>query len=408
MKYVILLGDGMADYPLPELQGKTPLRAAHTPHMDRMASEGTLGLVDTIPPGLTPGSDVANLSVLGYDPSVYHSGRGPLEAASMGIHLAPDDVAFRCNLVTFGSGDETIMEDFTAGHISSEEAGRIVMDLEAELGSPDITFYPGVGYRHLMVYRGGPSSLTTTPPHDITGQAITGHLPRGDGSEEIRRLMERSRVILKDHPVNRERAAHGKKTATSIWLWGQGRAPAMKPLTDRYGIRGGIISAVDLLKGIGIYAGLEVLPVEGATGYTDTNYRGKAEKALAFLRDGDFVFLHVEAPDEMGHEGNIEGKIKAIEDFDREVVGTVLSGIPSLGDFKVMVLSDHPTPIALKTHSSDPVPFAVLSSVDGENTATGAFYHEAAARDTGLMVSPGYLLMDYFMGDWRGFVEKKG
>ena len=182
----------------------------------------------------------------------------------------------------------------------------------------------------------------------------------------------------------------------------------MKPLTDRYGIRGGIISAVDLLKGIGVYAGLEVLPVEGATGYTDTNYRGKAEKALAFLRDGDFVFLHVEAPDEMGHEGNIEGKVRAIEDFDREVVGTVLSGVTSLGDFRVMVLSDHPTPIALKTHSSDPVPFAVLSSVERENAATGAFYHEEAARDTGLILSPGHLLMDYFMGDWRGFVEKKG
>jgi 2,3-bisphosphoglycerate-independent phosphoglycerate mutase len=220
--------------------------------------------------------------------------------------------------------------------------------------------------------------------------------------------MDRPRAIPEDHPVNRERAAQGKKPATSIWLWGQGRTPAMKPLADRYGIRGGIISAVDLLKGIGVYAGLEVLPVEGATGYTDTNYRGKAEKALAFLRDGDFVFLHVEAPDEMGHEGNIDGKIRAIEDFDREVVGTVLSGVTSLGNFRVMVLSDHPTPIALKTHSSDPVPFAVLSSVEGENAATGAFYHEAAARDTGLMVSPGHLLMDYFMGDWRGFVEKKG
>ncbi len=407
MKYVILLGDGMADYPLPELQGKTPLCAAHIPHMDRMASEGTLGLIDTIPPGFTPGSDVANLSVLGYDPSVYHSGRGPLEAASMGIHLAPDDVAFRCNLVTFGSGNETVMEDFTAGHISSEEARRIVMDLDAELGSLDITFYPGVGYRHLMVYKGGSASLKTVPPHDITGQAIAGHLPLGDGSEQIRWLMERSRAILKNHRVNRERAAQGKRPATSIWLWGQGRAPAMKPLTDRYGIRGGIISAVDLLKGIGTYAGLEVLPVEGATGYTDTNYRGKAEKALDFLKDGDFVFLHVEAPDEMGHEGDIDGKVRAIEDFDREVVGTVLSGIPSLGDFKIMVLSDHPTPIALKTHSSDPVPFAVLSSIEGENAATGAFYHEAAARDTDLMVSPGYLLMDYFLGDWRGFVEKK-
>lgn len=408
MKYVILLGDGMADYPLPELQGKTPLQAAHTPHMDRIAAEGTLGLIDTIPAGLTPGSDVANLSVLGYDPTVYHTGRGPLEAASMGVELTLDDVAFRCNLVTLGETTETVMEDFTAGHISSEEARRIVEDLGAELGSPETTFYPGVGYRHLMVYRGGPALLETTPPHDITGRPIAGRLPKGEGSDQIRRLMEHSRVILKNHPVNRDRAAQGKKTADSIWLWGEGRAPAMKPLTARYGIRGGIISAVDLLKGIGVYAGLEVVPVEGATGYTDTNYRGKAEGALAFLKDGDFVFLHVEAPDEMGHEGNIEGKIRAIEDFDREVVGTTLAGLASLGDFRVMILSDHPTPIELKTHSSDPSPFAILSSVDGENAGKGGSYNEASAGDTGIVVSPGHLLMDWFMKDWRGFLEEKG
>ncbi len=408
MKYIVLLGDGMADYPLPELQGKTPLHAAHTPHMDRIAAEGTLGLIDTIPIGLTPGSDVANLSVLGYDPVVCHSGRGPLEAASMGINLAPDDVAFRCNLVTLDSETETIMEDFTSGHISSEEARRIVEDLNAELGSPEIRFYPGVGYRHLMVYKGGPTSLETTPPHDITVRPIADYLPKGEGSEEIRRLIDCSRAILKYHPVNRERAVQGKKAATSIWLWGEGRAPSMKSFTDRYGIKGGIISAVDLLKGIGVYAGLEVLPVEGATGYIDTNYRGKAERALAFLEKGDFVFIHVEAPDEMGHEGNMEGKIKAIEAIDREILGTILAGVGAWDDFRIMVLSDHPTPIVLKTHSSDFSPFAVLSSVEGENTATGAFYHEAAARDTGVVVSPGHLLMDHFMKDWRGFVEKKG
>jgi len=408
MKYIVLLGDGMADYPLPELDGKTPLHVAHTPHMDRIAAGGTLGLIDTIPAGFAPGSDVANLSVLGYDPKVYHTGRAPLEAASMGVDLASDDVAFRCNLVTFGSvGGETVMEDFTSGHISSGEARLIVETLNEKLGSPVIGFYPGVGYRHLMVYKGGPASLETTPPHDITGQPIGGWLPKGDGSEEIRRLMDRSRVILKDHPVNRQRAAKGKKTADCIWLWGEGRAPAMEPMTARYGIRGGIISAVDLLRGIGVYAGLEVLPVEGATGYTDTNYRGKAKRALAYLEDGDFVFLHVEAPDEMGHEGNIEGKIRAIEDFDRQVVGTVLAGIGALGGFRIMVLSDHPTPIELKTHSSDPSPFAVLSSVDGENTGKGGSYNEACAHDTGMVASPGHLLMDYFMKDWRGFIEEK-
>ncbi len=408
MKYLILLGDGMADWPLPELQGKTPLQAAHTPNMDRIAAEGTLGLIDTIPPGFTPGSDVANLSVLGYDPKVYHTGRGPLEAVSTGINLASDDIAFRCNLVTFGTKEELLMEDFTAGHISSEEAGWIVENLDAEFRSHDIRFYPGVGYRHLMIYRGGPTTLETTPPHDITGQPIAGHLPKGEGSDEIRRLMERSRTILQDHPVNLKRAAQGKRTADSIWLWGEGRAPAMNPLTTRYGIKGGIISAVDLLRGIGICAGLEVLHVEGATGYIDTNYRGKAEKALEFLRGADFVFLHVEAPDEMGHEGNIEGKIKAIEDFDREVVGRILTGLPSLGDFRVLVLSDHPTPIELKTHSSDPSPFAVLSSVDEENIGEGKAYGEISADDAGIFISPGYLLMDRFMKDWRGFIGKQG
>jgi len=408
MKYIVLLGDGMADYPLSELGGKTPLEFAGTPNMDRMAGGGTVGLIDTIPAGFTPGSDVANLSVLGYDPKKYHTGRAPLEAANMGVDLAPDDVAFRCNLVTFGSaGGETVMEDFTSGHITSGEASLIIDSLNRELASPVIDFYPGVGYRHLMVYKGGPVSLKTTPPHDIVGKPVCDWLPNGKGLGAISTLMERSREILKDHPVNLARASEGKKTADSIWLWGEGRAPKLEPVTARYGIKGGMISAVDLLNGIGVYAGLETLHVEGATGYTDTNYRGKADKALEYLRGGDFVFLHVEAPDEMGHEGNIEGKIRAIEDFDKEVVGTILSGIDTLGDFRIIVLSDHPTPISLKTHASDPSPFAVLSSIDGENIATGGAYNETTARNAGITVAPGCLLMDYFMGDWRRFIEEK-
>ena len=408
MKYIVLLGDGMADYPLPELGGKTPLEFADTPNMDRMAAGGTVGLIDTIPAGFTPGSDVANLSVLGYDPKQYHTGRAPLEAASMGVDLAPDDVAFRCNLVTFSSAeDETVMEDFTSGHITSEEASLIIASLNERLASLVINFHPGVGYRHLMVYKGGPVSLKTTPPHDIVGKPIAGWLPKGKGSEKINSLMERSGDILKDHPVNLARASKGKKTADSIWLWGEGRAPMLEPMTARYQIKGGMISAVDLLKGIGVYAGLETLHVKGATGYTDTNYRGKAKKALEYLIDGDFVFLHVEAPDEMGHEGDMKGKIKAIEDFDKEVVGTILSGIDPLGDFRIIVLSDHPTPISLKTHVSDPSPFAVLSSIDGENITNGVSYSEIAAKNAGIMVSPGHLLMNYFMGDWGKFVEEK-
>ncbi|MEA2015088.1 MAG: cofactor-independent phosphoglycerate mutase [Thermodesulfobacteriota bacterium] len=409
MKYIVLLGDGMADYPLSELEGKTPLEFAHTPNMDRMAAEGTIGLIDTIPVGFTPGSDVANLSVLGYDPRKYHTGRAPLEAANMGVDLGPDDVAFRCNLVTLGSADgRTVIEDFTSGHITSGEASPLIDSLNEELASSLINFHSGVGYRHLMLYKKGPVSLETTPPHDIVGKPVENWLPKGNGSEEIRTLMKRSRDILKNHPVNRARASKGKKTADSIWLWGEGRAPGLEPLSARYGdIKGGVISAVDLIMGIGIYAGLEILHVDGVTGYTDTNYRGKADKALKYLRDGDFVFLHVEAPDEMGHEGNMKGKIKAIEDFDKQVVGRVLSGIESMGDFRIMVLSDHPTPIRLKTHVSDPSPFAVLSSIDRENIATGGAYNETTAVNAGIMVSPGHLLMDYFMGDLGKFVEDK-
>ncbi|MFA4916478.1 MAG: cofactor-independent phosphoglycerate mutase [Syntrophales bacterium] len=407
MKYVILLGDGMADYPLKELSGKTPLEFARTPYMDHIASEGTAGLVNTVPSGLSPGSDIANLSILGYDPRKYYSGRGPLEAASMGVLLEPDDVAFRCNLVTLGGQEESVMEDFTSGHITSDEARQIIEDLHRELGTDEFRFYPGVGYRHLLVWRKGKESLKTTPPHDITGKVIRDYLPQGDGGIEINDLIQRSQNILFDHPVNRLRISEGKKPANSIWLWGQGKALRIVQLTKKYNFRGGIISAVDLLKGIGILAGLRVIHVEGATGYTDTNYAGKAEKALEALKELDFVFVHVEAPDEMGHEGNIEGKIMAIEDFDEKIVGTVLKGLDSLSPFRVMVLSDHPTPISLMTHSSDPSPFAVFSSVAGENLRNTLAFGEKSAKDTGILISPGYFLLDAFIKNWREFIEER-
>ncbi len=406
MKYIILLGDGMAGYPLKELGDKTTLEVAKIPNMDRIASEGTLGMIDTIPEGFPPGSDVANLSVLGYDPEKCYTGRAPLEAASMGVKLDHDDVAFRCNLVTLGSGEEPVMEDFTAGHITSEEAREIIHDIDSELGSDISKFYPGVSYRHLFIWKGGPTSIVATPPHDISGRIIKNYLPKGNGSTKLNRLMQLSRKILKDHPVNRARTENGKNPANSIWLWGQGRAPKMDLLTKKYNLKGGIISAVDLLNGIGLYAGLEVIHVDGATGYIDTNYVGKAQKALEALKERDFIFIHVEAPDEMGHEGNIEGKIKAIEDFDEKVVGTVLNEIHTLGAFKIMVLSDHPTPISLRTHSSDPSPFAVLSSVDGENLGNSKSYGETSAKNGGILVSPGHLLIDYFINNWRGFIEQ--
>jgi 2,3-bisphosphoglycerate-independent phosphoglycerate mutase len=407
MKYIVLLGDGMADYPLDELGGKTPLEAARTIHMDFMAQKGTLGLVDTIPEGFKPGSDVANLSVLGYDPAACYSGRGPLEAANMGIALGPEDVAFRCNLITLGGGDDPIMDDFTAGHIASAEAAAIISDLDRELGSEIYQFFPGVSYRHLLVWRNGKETMNTTPPHDITGQTTNGFLPRGEGGREIRSLMKDAMRLLEAHPVNLERIKLGKRPANAIWLWGQGRAPHMDKLTDRYQISGGIISAVDLLNGIGVYAGLRPIRVEGATGYTDTNYIGKAQQALAALREMDFIFVHVEAPDEMGHEGNLRGKIKAIEDFDEKVVGTVLKGINELGDVRVMVLSDHPTPLVLRTHAADPSPFAIFSSLPGENRSSGLSYGEEMAKASGMTVSPGCNLMDIFIAKGRPLFEKQ-
>jgi len=408
MKYVILLGDGMADYPLDDLGGKTPLEYAHTPFMDTIASRGTIGLIDTIPAGYTPGSDVANLSVLGYDPTIYFTGRGPLEAASMHVKLGSNDVAFRCNLVTLGHGDDApVMEDFSAGHITSDEAGKIIADLNMQLGSDSIRFYPGVGYRHLMVWKGGSAVVTTTPPHDIVGQKTGDYLPAGFGADEVIQLMHDSEALLQNHPVNLTRRSAGKKPATSIWLWGQGGAPDMDHLTKKYNLEGGMISAVDLLNGIGVYAGLDILPVQGATGYTDTNYEGKATKALEYLDRGDFVFVHVEAPDEMGHEGNIEGKIKALEDFDRKIVGPILEGLQKFKDFRLLVLSDHPTPISIRTHVSDPSPFAVYSSRPAENRRSGLPYSETAARQTGLLVSPGHLLMNHFITEWGTFIDEK-
>jgi 2,3-bisphosphoglycerate-independent phosphoglycerate mutase len=405
MKYVVLLGDGMADYPTKMLGGKTPLQCALTPYMDQIAAQGTLGRVDTIPAGFTPGSDVATLSVLGYDPRETYTGRGPLEAASMGISLGQNDMAYRCNLVTIGEKDSesAFMDDFTSGHISTEESREIILDLNKALGSSPYQFFPGVGYRHLFVWRDAPSSPETTAPHDITGKTIVSYLPRGDSAQEINSIMQRAGEILINHPVNIQRQKAGKKQANSIWLWGQGKKPQMVPLTQKYSLQGGMISAVDLLKGIGIIAGLKVFPVEGATGYIDTNYEGKAKMALDILNFMDFVFVHLEAPDEMGHEGNAAGKIQAIELFDEKIVGPILNKIGSFGDYRILVLSDHPTPLDLKTHVSDPSPFAVLSSRKEENKAAGLPFNEINAKESSILISPGYLLMETFIKDWRAF-----
>lgn len=398
MKYVILQGDGMADYPVDELGGKTPLEAAATPNMDWLAARGTFGLAHTIPPGFPPGSDVGNLSILGYDPTLYHTGRSPLEAASMGIALGERDIAFRCNLVTLREREgEVVMEDFTAGHISSAEAAEIVRDLSRELGGDGVEFHPGVSYRHLMVWRGGEEKMTTTPPHDITDRRVDAYLPSGPGAQRLVRLMERSEELLANHPVNHKRREKGEKTAASIWLWGQGKAPKLPTLAERFGIRGAVISAVDIINGLGVYAGLERVKVPGITGYFDTNYQGKGEYGLRALDEKDLVFIHVEAPDEAGHMGDAAKKIKAIEDFDAKVVGTILSGMDRWEEWRLLLMPDHPTPIAVKTHVPDAVPFVLFASSQSR-AAKPLRYSECDAKKTGIVVNRGHTLIEALIG----------
>lgn len=357
MKLVILLGDGMADRPLEALQGRTPLQAAKKPNMDRLAKRGRSGLAMTVPEGFPPGSDVANLSVMGYAPSLYYSGRAPLEAAAMGVALGKGDIAFRCNFVTIVDG---VMKDYSAGHISTEEGRELIEALKPLM--PEQRIYAGVSYRNLLVLKAAGKAICT-PPHDISDQPVAGHLPRGPDAGLLIRLMDAARPILAGHPVNARRAAAGKRPANAIWLWGQGPAPAMPSFTERFGRKGAMISAVDLLKGIGRYAGLQVIDVPGATGNIDTNYEGKVQAALEALKSCDFVYLHIEAPDEMGHEGNTELKMKAIELFDEQVVGPVIEGLERSGEeWRVLLLPDHATPISIKTHSRDPVPFTIAGS----------------------------------------------
>jgi 2,3-bisphosphoglycerate-independent phosphoglycerate mutase len=398
MKYMVLLGDGMSDQPLAQLGGKTPLQAAATPNMDYLARRGRLGLARTVPPGLPPGSDVANLSVFGYNPQTCYTGRSPLEAASMGIALDPDDVAFRVNLVNLEPrGSRLVMRDYSAGHISTEEGRELIAALQQELGNDEFRFYPGVGYRHLLVWREGKVDLITTPPHDITGKEILDALPQGEGAKALIYLMNASQMLLANHPQYKKRLAEQKVPANSIWLWGQGKSPTITPYRQKFGLSGAVISAVDLVRGIGVCAGLEIIRVPGATGYIDTNYQGKAEAALAALERHDYVYLHVEAPDEAAHSGNLEHKLKAIEDFDALVVGPVLAGIRKFGEFRLLCTPDHPTPVARMTHTADPVPFILYAGEEQENPGI-AGYDEESARATGLFVAEGFRLMELMLG----------
>ena len=397
MKYIVLLGDGMPDEEIEQLGGKTPLEYAHTPAMDFMARRGRLGMAQTIPRGFPPGSDVANLSVFGYDPATCYTGRSPLEAASMGVALGPDDVAFRLNLVNLRrENGDVFMGDYSAGHISTEEGRELVLALGRELGSGEFEFHPGVSYRHLMVWRNGRDKLELTPPHDISGKPVKEYLPRGDGAEALLSLMDKSQAILSGHSQHGRRLESGKTPANSIWLWGHGKAPKMETYASKFGLNGAVISAVDLIRGIGVYAGLEIVKVAGATGYLDTNYHGKAEAALEALERLDFVYLHVEAPDESSHSGSLENKIRAIEDFDAKIVAPISKKIKKFGEYRILCTPDHPTPLRLMTHTADPVPFFIYG---GEEDPCGEVngYDENSARKTGLFLDKGFRMMELML-----------
>ncbi len=399
MKYALILGDGMADYPIPALNGKTPLAVADKPYMNLLAETGEIGLVKTVPDGYKPGSDVANLGALGYDATKCYTGRSPLEALSIGIDMKSDDVAVRTNLVTLGDeadfADKT-MVDYSAGEITTDEARELIEFMQEKLGNDKYSFHAGVSYRHCLIIAHGSVNMQLTPPHDISGKKIGAYLPAGDGSGELAELIRRSNELLSSHPVNLARKAAGKNPANSIWFWGQGTRPALENFRERYGLSGGMVSAVDLLKGIAIGAGMKSVDVEGATGTLSTNFEGKAKAATELLDNGcDFVFVHLEAPDECGHQGDLEGKIKAIELVDKKILGPVYEHLKASGeDFAIMVMPDHFTPVSILTHSREPVPYLMYSSKRA--LSAGGDYNEKAAAESGIYYDKPWELTNKF------------
>ena len=403
MKYLVMLCDGMADYPVDELGGKTPLEAAATPNMDKLAETASVGLVKTVADGLKPGSDVANLSVLGYNPDDCYTGRSPLEAGSIGIDMKDTDVSLRCNLVTLTDEqvyeDKTIL-DYCADDISTAEAEELVKYLAENLNSDEFCFYSGVSYRHCLIWNNGTLDIgTMTPPHDITGKPIKEYVPAHPNAEKLYELMKKSYELLKDHPVNIERIKKGLRPANSIWLWGEGVRANLVDFKEKYGLKGSMISAVDLLKGIGKFSGMNVVNVDGATGYIDTNFEGKAAAAVSEFENGqDFVYIHVEAPDECGHRHEIENKVKSIELIDKYVLEPVVEYLKSTGEaFRVLITPDHATPLSLKTHTNDPVPFMIYDSSKDNNGVKN--FNEKTASETGLFVEKGHTIMDLFTAD---------
>lgn len=390
MKYAVLVGDGMGDYPLPELDGLTPLEFAKTPNMDALSKNGLLGRVQTIPKGYEAGSDVANMSIMGYDPKIYHRGRAPLEAASMGIELQANEVAFRLNLVNLEfSGKEIIIRDHSAGNISSGEAEKIIAGLKIDLPLDfGMKIFSGVSYRHLLIIPDISDELPTLPPHDYLDEDVSNYLSLEGEILPVLDLIRASWPILKNHPVNLDRIAKGLLPANSIWPWGQGRSTQFPSYNELWGAKGSVVSAVDLLKGLGVSAGLSPIDVPGATGLTDTNFKGKVEAALASLKTNDFVLVHVEAPDEASHQGDVKEKIKAIELFDSKVVGPMRQGLEKMGDFRLLVLCDHYTPISMKTHTPEPVPFILFPG-----PASNREYTESQAESSGLLLEQGHTLI---------------
>ena len=397
MKFAVILGDGMADWPVEALGNKTPLEVAIHPVMDKLASDGEFGLVKTVPDGMKPGSDTANLSVFGYDPKRYYSGRSPLEAASLGIPLVETDVTYRCNLVTLSQEKDiadTTMLDYSAGEISTEEARELILFLDERLSSEGVRLYPGFSYRHCLVLNHAETGAELTPPHDFSGKPVAGKLPEGTNAKLLLHWMNKAYALLNDHPVNQKRVAAGKNPANAIWFWGEGRKPALTPFLKKTGLKGAVISAVDLIQGIGRCAEMQVVKVEGATGTYETNFAGKAAAAIDVLsRGADYVYIHIEAADECGHHGQMQEKIYSIEQIDRQVLAPVYEYLESTGeDYAILVLPDHPTPLQIRTHSAEPVPFALYRKGDAAGKAVR--YTEREAKLTGVYEDAGHRLID--------------
>lgn len=401
MKYIVVLCDGMADYPIKELGGKTPLEYANTPNFDKLARKSKVGLVKTVSDGMSPGSDVANLSVLGYDPEKYYTGRSPLEAGSIGIDMLSTDVSLRCNLVTVTDEpnyeDKKIL-DYCADDITTSEAAVLIEYLAENLDSDEFKFYSGVSYRHCLIWSNGTLEIgKLIPPHDITGRPIREYVPTHKNALKLYDLMKKSYDLLKNHPVNIARVKKGLCPANSIWLWGEGVRAELDSFKEKFGLKASMISAVDLLKGIGKFSGMNVIEVEGATGYIDTNFDGKANAAIKELESGqDFVYIHIEAPDECGHRNEVQNKVKAIELIDEKILAPIILGLDKMYDYRILVVPDHATPLSLKTHTNDPVPFFIYDSrkvLDGVDV-----FNENTARDTGFYIEKGYEMMKLFLG----------